>query len=175
MTNISAGMPLPPDHRQALPRRRLRRVSAFAFLLLCVGAASSWYLTRSRGANTAEDGPANAEPKPSGLVDSLARAPRGARIRLRVVNATDTRALARRATLFLRDLGYDVVEFDGDRRNTRATTLILAHASDTLWANRLQRAMNGSPLKSSPDSSHYVDFTVLLGRDWSPSIQPLRP
>ena len=38
------------------------------------------------------------------------RAPDGVRIRVQVLNATKTRGLARRATMLLRDRGFDVVE-----------------------------------------------------------------
>ena len=38
------------------------------------------------------------------------RAPEGVRIRVQVLNATKTRGLARRATMLLRDRGFDVVE-----------------------------------------------------------------
>ena len=41
---------------------------------------------------------------------SQVRAPEGVRIRVQVLTATKTRGLARRATMLLRDRGFDVVE-----------------------------------------------------------------
>ncbi|MFN8581863.1 MAG: LytR C-terminal domain-containing protein, partial [Gemmatimonadaceae bacterium] len=42
------------------------------------------------------------------------RAPAGARIIVEVVNATDIRGFARRATFVLRDAGFDVVRYAND-------------------------------------------------------------
>lgn len=107
-------------------------------------------------------------------IDTLARAPKETRIRVRVLNTTNTRGLARRATFALRDLGYDVVDFDSESSN-RATTLILSHTARTDWAERLQRAIGTSAMESRADTSRFVDFTVLIGRDWQPPPQAFRP
>lgn len=107
--------------------------------------------------------------------DSMARAPKGARIRVRVLNTTSTKGLARRLTFLLRDLGYDVVDFDSDRRVPRTTTLILSHTAHTEWAQRLRRAVGIGAIETRSDSLRYVDFTVLIGRDWKPTAQPFRP
>src|SRR5690349_21322762 len=53
-----------------------------------------------------------------------AMAPGGPRVRVQVLNATKTRGLARRAMLYLRDQGFDVVEM-GTTAVTRDTTLVL--------------------------------------------------
>ena len=97
------------------------------------------------------------------------------RVRVRVVNGTDVRGLARRATFVLRDLGFDVVDFDGDAKAQRERTVILSHTNHADWAQRLQRAMSASAIEVSTDSAHYVDLTVLLGSDWKAPTQPLRP
>ena len=107
--------------------------------------------------------------------DSMARAPKGSRIRVRVLNTTSTKGLARRMTFVLRDLGYDVVDFDSDRRSTRTSTLILSHTAHAEWAQRLRRAVGMGAVETRSDSLRYVDFTVLIGRDWKPTPQPFRP
>ena len=64
---------------------------------------------------------------PSPLLAALAeqpRAPEGVRVRVQVLNTTETRGLARRATRLLRDRGFDVVEF-GNVRPTIDTTIVL--------------------------------------------------
>ncbi len=107
--------------------------------------------------------------------DSMARAPKGSRVRVRVLNTTSTKGLARRMTFLLRDLGYDVVDFDSDRRSPRTNTLILSHTAHEEWAKRLRRAVGMGAIETRPDSLRYVDFTVLVGRDWKPTAQPFRP
>ena len=55
---------------------------------------------------------------------SQVRAPDGVRIRVQILNATKTRGLARRATMLLRDRGFDVVE-TGTLTQTSDSTRIL--------------------------------------------------
>lgn len=117
-----------------------------------------------------------APPRTSALLsDSLARAPQGTRIRVRVLNATTSKGLAKRVTFALRDYGYDVVDFDSDRRGPRTSTLIVSHTAHADWAQRLRRALGTGAIESRPDSLHYVDFTVLVGSDWKPPTQSFRP
>jgi LytR cell envelope-related transcriptional attenuator len=91
-----------------------------------------------------------------------ARAPKGTRIKVEVLNATRTRGLARRATLYLRDRGFDVVG-SGTARS--------AHPE---WAYLVGRAMKAR-VTAQPDSSRYLDVTVILGADWRPPPQPFYP
>ena len=105
---------------------------------------------------------------------SRAVAPSGVRIRVQVVNATATRGLARRATAFLRDRGFDVVEV-GTAREARDSTLVIDRSQRPEWAALVARALGASAFVSRPDSSRYVDITVLVGRDWSPPPEPLYP
>ncbi len=168
-------MPLPME-REVDPRRRARRRWALVILLLVViaGTGGGLYL-RSRSGTGSPAAPTQQPAARAVLDDSLAHAPVGARVRVRVVNATDIRGLARRATLVLRDLGYDVVEFDGDPKANREKSLVLSHTGHDDWGARLTRAMGDCAIEPSRDSSHYVDFTVLIGRDWTAPVQPLRP
>jgi len=109
------------------------------------------------------------------ITDTLARAPRGIRIRVRVVNTTSTQGLAKRATFALRDYGYDVVDFEGDAALHRASTLIVTHGGHTDWAERIRRALGTGTVESHPDSSRLVDVTVFVAEDWKSSTQPFRP
>jgi hypothetical protein len=105
----------------------------------------------------------------------MARAPVGSRIRVRVLNATGTRGLAKRVTFVLRDFGYDVVDFDSDRGPTRNQTVVLSHTGHTEWAQRLRRALGTGTIETRADSLRYVDFTVLIGSDWKAPPQSFRP
>ena len=102
-----------------------------------------------------------------------ARAPAGTRIKVEVLNATRTRGLARRATLFLRDRGFDVVA-SGNTAEQRAVTLVLDRSQHPDWANVVGRAMQAA-VQSRPDTSRYVDVTVILGADWRPPPLPFYP
>jgi hypothetical protein len=102
------------------------------------------------------------------------RAPSGARIRVQVLNATGTRGLAQRATDLLRYKGFDVVEI-GNNRESMDSTLVLDRSNHPDWARRVANAMGGVPVQSRPDSSRYVDVTVLIGGNWRPPVQPFHP
>jgi len=96
------------------------------------------------------------------------------RIRVQVLNATKTRGLARRAMLYLRDRGFDVVEL-GTAGSPRDTSLVLDRSGHPDWAKRVAVAMGGARVEARADSSRYLDVTVLIGRTWRPPAQPFYP
>ena len=102
------------------------------------------------------------------------RIPDGARIRVEVYNTTATTGLARRASFFLRDQGFDVVHFAG-RGPERDSTLVIDRSGKPEWARLVAEALGGATVTSEPDSSRYLDVTVLLGRSWTPPAQPFYP
>jgi hypothetical protein len=108
------------------------------------------------------------------LTDTLARAPAAQRVKVQVVNATRVRGLARRATRALRDRGFDVVEV-GTTAEQRDSTLVLDRSGHPDWARRAARAMGGARVEARPDTSRYLDLTVLVGRAWRPPADPLDP
>jgi hypothetical protein len=101
-------------------------------------------------------------------------APSGVRIRVQVLNATPTRGLARRATVFLRDRGFDVVEV-ATAPESRDSTLVIDRSGRRDWAQLVAGALGGVQVESRPDSSRYLDVTVLVGRDWTPPSEPFYP
>jgi len=101
-------------------------------------------------------------------------APVGARVRVQVLNATTSRGLAQRATDHLRDKGFDVVEI-GTNREKMDSTLVLDRSNHPDWARRAAAAMGGAQVLSRPDSSRYLDVTVLIGASWRPPAQPFHP
>lgn len=120
-----------------------------------------------------------APPRPGGMVVALgksdARAPAGARVRVEVLNASRVIGLARRATLYLRDRGFDVVESGNAAGARRDTTLVLDRSGHDAWAASVAQAMGGAPIVTRPDTSHDVDVTVLVGAAWRPPAQPFYP
>lgn len=119
---------------------------------------------------------ARSQQRPLPVVGQVAevRAPDSARIKVEVINATPTRGLARRATMFLRDRGFDVVRFATDT-GYRDTTLVLDRSGHAEWARLVAEALEGARVESRPDSSRYLDVTVLLGRTWRPPAKPFHP
>jgi hypothetical protein len=96
------------------------------------------------------------------------------RVRVEVLNATKVHGLARKATEYLRDRGYDVVA-SGTSKEQRDSTLILDRTNHPVWSGRIARAFDGARVQLAPDTSRYVDITVLLGATWRPPAEPFYP
>jgi len=142
------------------PRRRYGRIIVLG-LILCGLAWIAWQLLAlrpSRNGNAAPDD---------------ARAPQDVRIKVEVLNATQTNGLARRATFYLRDRGFDVVG-SGNVVEQRASTIVYDRSAHPDWARLVGRAMN-APVVEQSDSSRFLDVTVLLGRNWRPPALPFHP
>ena len=125
-------------------------------------------------ATSAASGGGGADSRLPAVGDTLARPPAGARVRVQVVNATTVRGLGRRATFYLRDRGFDVLEV-GTTRDRRESTLVIDRSGHPEWARRVAHAMGGARVEARPDSSRYLDVTVLVGLDWRPPAEPFHP
>ena len=101
-------------------------------------------------------------------------APEGVRIRVQVLNGTRTRGLARRATILLRDRGFDVVETGTSKAQTD-TTLVLDLSGHADWAKREASLFPPARIQTRADSSRYLDVTVVVGSTWRPPAEPLNP
>ena len=109
----------------------------------------------------------------AGYAPADARAPDGVRIKVEVLNGTRTRGLARRATRYLRDRGFDVVGSGNDTAR-RDSTIVLDRSGHPEWAHLVGRAMRAK-VQARPDTSRYLDVTVILGADWRPPPLPFYP
>jgi LytR cell envelope-related transcriptional attenuator len=157
------------------PPRRSRRKGLARFLLALVlvaavaTGATVWWNSRS-------DVHTPIGTAFAAQTDSLARAPKGVRVRVRVLNASNVNGLAKRATSVLRDHGFDVVEYEGVRQKTpRAATLVQTHTGHGDWSDRVIRVLGTGTTETRADSSRYVDLTVILGLDWKAPAQAFRP
>ncbi len=148
------------------PRRKIGRW-VLLILLLSAGAWLGWNYY------TAAAAPEAGSPGTFGDDAYNTVAPPGVRIKVEVQNATATRGLARRATLYLRYRGFDVVSF-GNASERRDSTIVLDRAGDADRAALVARAMKAG-VESRPDSSRYLDVTVLVGKDWRPPALPFYP
>ena len=140
----------------------MKRVAALIAFALLVAIGGAWAIQRWHH-------------RPGRPVGSNgARAPAGVRIRVQVLNATRTRGLARRATMHLRDRGFDVVDVGTDP-NVHDSTMVLDRSGHPEWATLVARALGATQVLSRPDSSRYLDVTVLLGGTWRPPAEPFYP
>ena len=153
----------------ASPRtRRSGLVITVIALIVVAGAAGSWWL---RSENTASVGISAGAPQ----LDPRGMAPAGQRVRVRVVNTTKSRGLARRASDFVRDLGFDVVDYDSDSKLQDQTTVV-SHTGHRDWAERLARGVKADTIVTRAESTlHYVDLTLLIGSNWKPPAKAFRP
>lgn len=142
------------------------KVGRWILLAAVVGGAAYYGAKRYERAHDE----VTAQPAENG---SDEKAPIGARIKVEVLNATTTKGLARRATLFLRDRGFDVVAI-GTATQQRAETTVIDRSRHPAWARLIANAM-GATVTSRPDSSRYVDATVLIGSNWRAPSEPFYP
>ncbi len=144
-------------------------VVLLAFLVL---AGAAWAIHARMAVGAAVPAPSSA-PLRARAPDSL-RAPSGVRIKVEVVNTTGIRGLGRRATRVLRDAGFDVVEVHtaGPRRDS---TLVLDRSHHAAWTSSIARILMPARSEERPDTSRYLDVTVLLGASWRPPAEPLDP
>ena len=140
--------------------KRFGIAAAALVVVLAVGAAVAVAARRHR---------------PSAVQSAVdTRAPAGVRIRVQVLNGTKIRGLARRATMLLRDRGFDVVE-TGTINEARDTTLVLDLSGHPDWAARVARVFVPARVVVRPDSSRYLDIAVVLGSSWRPPAEPFYP
>ena len=108
------------------------------------------------------------------LVAGDVSAPPNTRVRVEVINATRTSGLARRVTRLLRDRGFDVVKYTTSS-TLQDSTIVLDRSSHADWARLVGQALGGAKVEARPDSSRYVDVTVVLGTAWRAPSQPFSP
>ncbi|MEP7380994.1 MAG: LytR C-terminal domain-containing protein [Gemmatimonadota bacterium] len=136
--------------------RSMKRVVALGAALVVVMGAAAWWTVGRGGAGGVEQPPAQGAPVPRVV-------PIGTRIRVEVLNTTTVRGQARLVSLYLRDAGFDVVKYAGEGPS-RDSTLVLDRTGHPEWAQLASRALGGAAVESRPDSSRYVDLTILVGK-----------
>lgn len=150
---------------ESRPVRRIR--GRWILLALVMGAAATllWRYTRPPG----EAGAAGPQ-----SVRVARIVPDSVRIRTEVLNGTDVRGLARRGTFALRDLGFDVVG-TGNSSEKVDSSVVYVHSGRMDWGELAARALGGARVVARPDSSRYLDLTVVLGRAWRPPAETFHP
>lgn len=109
-----------------------------------------------------EEGP----PRPS-----LARS----RIRVEVRNGSGIAGAAARMTTVLRERGFDVVDFGNADRMDHGRTHVLDRSGRPALAREVAMALQGVPVEAAPDSTLFLDVTVVIGRDLDRVLAAGRP
>jgi hypothetical protein len=104
---------------------------------------------------------------------SSGQQPASPRVRVEVLNAGGSSGAARGATDRLRDMGFDVVFFGNADSFDRDSSVVLDRAGHVEAARSVADALGIRRVRSEPDSNLYLDVSVMLGRDWVPSGQPM--
>ena len=97
----------------------------------------------------------------------VAELPAGERVRVEVLNAAGIPGMARAATDRLRDAGFDVVYFGNNRGFAPESSLVLDRVGKPAVAQQVARAIDIPRVDSRPDTTLYLEVTVVLGKDWS--------
>ncbi len=128
-----------------------------AILALVLGAFAASTLMRHF------DGGETSEPEPG--VKETAPPVSRARIRVEVRNGSGVPGAAERVTELLRRRGFDVVDFGNADRFDHERTHVLDRIGNPGYARDVAAVLQGVPIESAPDSSLYLDVTVMIGRD----------
>ncbi|MBI1809317.1 MAG: LytR C-terminal domain-containing protein [Gemmatimonadetes bacterium] len=148
--------------------RRGRHIGRWILLALVVLGGAGWAAYRYRSWRRFTATPAAAS-RPVGRV-----VPESLHVRVEVLNATGTRGLARQAMFAMRDAGFDVVSY-GNSSEPQDSSLVLDRSGHADWAALAVRALGAARAEARPDTSRYLDLTILIGRRWTPPGEPLHP
>lgn len=140
-------------------------VSAIVLLGVAVGAFATSTLLR----HTA--GPAPEAGAEEGVAAPLPPEIRG-RIRVEVRNGSGIPGAAGRMTAFLRDAGFDVVDFGNADGFDEERTTVIDRIGDPAPAREVAAVLRGVPIRTEPDSSLYLDVTVMVGTDLDAVTRP---
>jgi hypothetical protein len=89
------------------------------------------------------------------------------RIRVEVLNGSGVSGLAARARDQLRAEGFDVVYYGNAASFDHATTRVLARTDGGPAARAVAGRLGVTGVEVEPDSTLFVDVTVILGADWT--------
>lgn len=127
-------------------------------LLLGAFAASAWLHHREQALSRVEPGPADSITSARPVVDR-------SRIRVDVRNGSGLEGAAIRMTEFIREQGFDVVDFGNADRFDHARTFVIDRSGTPGAAREVATALQGVPIGTAADTSRYLDVTVVVGRD----------
>lgn len=128
------------------------------FAVLLGGFAVSTWMRHADGG----DEPAGS----TAASDSLVAPPiERRRIRVEVRNSSGVPGAAARVTEYLREAGFDVVDFGNAAEFGRPRTTVIDRVGAPDRAREVAAVLRGVPIESRIDTTLYLDVTVLVGRD----------
>jgi hypothetical protein len=138
----------------------LENAAIVVFALVLGAFAASTWMRHVGGREAGERAPAPA------VADSVARnsLERG-RIRVQVRNASGIAGAAAQVTEYLREAGFDVVDFGNAEEFDEPRTVVIDRIGARDRAIEVAAALRGVPIRSEVDTSLYLDVTVVVGRD----------
>jgi hypothetical protein len=90
------------------------------------------------------------------------------RVRVEVLNAGGVPGVAATARDLLRDRGFDVVHYGNAPSFGEESSTVLARTGSSESARAVAGVLGVGDVHAEPDSSRFVDVTVLLGSEWEP-------
>lgn len=96
-------------------------------------------------------------------------------VRVEVLNASGIPGLARAATERLRDGGFDVVYFGNGRSFSPDSSLVLDRMGKPDAAESVAEAIGIERVHAQPDTTLYLDVTVVVGKDWEGAAEICTP
>lgn len=135
-------------------------IALFALLIgVYVGSTAIRHLRENGNGEPA--GVASGDRVPSPPADRHART----RIRVEVRNGSGQLGAAERMTAYLREEGFDVVNYGNAERFDHARTVVIDRSGAPALAREVAATLQGVPIRSEPDSTLFLDVTVLIGGD----------
>jgi hypothetical protein len=147
----------------------MRRIKGRWVLLALLIAAGGYALWRAYVPGASREGAFGA-----GAARVSRIVPDSLRIKVEVLNATNIRGLARRGSFVLRDLGFDVV-YTGNSAEQVDSTTVYVRSGRMDWGELAAQGLGGARVIARPDSSRYLDLTILLGASWRPPAEAFHP
>jgi hypothetical protein len=132
-------------------------------IVLAIGAA--FLVSFARGLGTRTETPAE-DVRPD--ADAPANLDERRVGRVEVLNGTRVAGIARVATQQLRDAGFDVVHFGNADGIDADSSVVYSRISNDEIAKAAAAALGITRVVLQPDTSLYVDASVVLGADWRP-------
>jgi hypothetical protein len=90
------------------------------------------------------------------------------RLRIEVLNGTDISGLAKEASEFLRDKGFDVVRYGNTSKKVEKTVVIDRTDPESKNARLVRDVLKQGTITYEPHSVQLLEVTVVMGKDFEP-------
>ncbi|MDE0807268.1 MAG: LytR C-terminal domain-containing protein [Longimicrobiales bacterium] len=91
------------------------------------------------------------------------------RVRVEVLNGGGVPGMASVATDYLRELGFDVVNYGNASSFDQDSTIVIDRSGQRDLADAVAEALGAKVREDTMDTDPYLDVTVILGKSWAPN------